>query len=512
MPISQSSQVFSLVKSLTKAEKKNFRLYAKRIQDSGDLLFLRLFDLLDKQKELSEYDLLENLGSISKSQFSNLKRHLYSQIIASLRILHKEKRANFKVREYLDYAYILYGKGLYLQALKILKKAKVLAEKHHLIYLQLTIIEYEKTIETRHITRSGSNKAELLIKESLRMQGEANHLVRLSNVRIQMHAKYLQYGHVRSTKEAQEIRAYYHAQIDPIDLDSLGFMERIYYVQSRVWYNYILLDFHSCLKYAIQWVSILENNSNMVSRDFDLYMRGYHYVLTTANHIGDKEVHALYLGKFEEFRKETYAKFNPNSQILSFLYVHTGRLNNIILLGDFKSAEKIINSSLNRIRRYRYKLDNHKIMVFYYKFAWIYLSLKNVSKAIYYLNEIINNEQNKLREDLQNYSRILHLICHYELENFDLFEYLLKTYSNYFNRKKGVNIFLQNAINMFNVLKSTPKMSHKDIMKEYLDVFKEIKQDRYEQRALVYMDIISWLESKINGQSIEDVIRSKNLS
>ena len=144
MPISQSGQVFNLIKSLTKAEKRQFRLYTKRKQDSGDLLFIKLFDILEKQKEFNEENVLSGLGNINKTQFSNLKRHLYSQIISSLRIIHKEKRANFKVREYIDFAHILYGKGLYLQSLKILKKARVLAKKHHLIYMLLAIIEFEK--------------------------------------------------------------------------------------------------------------------------------------------------------------------------------------------------------------------------------------------------------------------------------------------------------------------------------------------------------------------------------
>ena len=144
MPISKSEHVLNLIKSLSKAEKRNFRIYAKRIQNSEELLFLRLFDLVDKQKSFDEQEIYANLGLTDRVQFSNLKRHLYTQIIASLRMLFKEKGANYKVREYVDYAYILYGKGLYLQALKILKKAKEMAKKHHLIYLQLTIIEFEK--------------------------------------------------------------------------------------------------------------------------------------------------------------------------------------------------------------------------------------------------------------------------------------------------------------------------------------------------------------------------------
>lgn len=509
MPISQSEQVFKLIKSLTTAEKRNFRMYAKRIQAKQDLLFLKLFDILDRQKELKEDLIREELGNLSKMQYSNLKRHLYSQIIASLRLIFREKGANFKVREYIDYAYILYGKGLYLQALKILKKARELAEKHHLIYMQLSIVEFEKKIETRHITRSGSNHALQLREESISIQDNANHLVKLSNLRIQMHAKYLQYGHVKTQEEAKEIRAYYHKEIAPIDLNTLGLMERIYYVQSRVWYNFILLDFRSCMKHAREWVRLLEHNPTMRERDYDLYMRGFHYVLTSANHIRDYNIHEAYLNRFETFRTSHYKKFNTNSQILSFLYVHTARLNNIMLKGQFDRAEPFIQSSLSRIRKYRMKLDDHRIMVFYFKFAWIYLGAGRPDRSIYFLNRIINNELNKLREDIQNYARILMLICHYESGNIDILQYLISTYSAYFKRKTVSNDFIINVTGMFTELKSKAPMEHKQILLRYHPYFLSIKKDPYEHRTLDYVDILSWIESKIANCSLKELIQKK---
>jgi len=507
MPISNSIQVFNLIKSLTKAEKRNFRLYSKRILDSNELMFLRLFDLMDKQKSLDDNQLKEQMGKIANSQYSNLKRHLYKQIISSLRMLHKEKQANFKVRELLDFTYILYGKGLYLQALKILRKAKILAGKHHLIYMQLTLLELEKKIESRHITRSGSNQASLLISESQLIQEDANHLVRLSNLRIKIHGKYLQNGHVRNAKEAEETRSFYHNQINSIDLEALGLMERIYYVQSRVWYNYILLDFNSCLKYAKEWVSLLEENPTMIKRDVDLYMRGYHYILTASIHIKDKKTHAHYLEKFEAYRKNSYKQFNANSQILSFLYVHSGRLDSISLNGRFDNAGKIMQKSINRIRKYNFKLDSHRVMVFYYKFAWIYFGMANISKSIIYLDKIINNELHKLRQDLQNYARIMKLMCHYELGNIDILEYLVKTYSNYFDRKKGLNTFLQHAMKLFKELRSKGRSDHKTIFKKYLKIFLELSEAPYEKRAFVYLDIISWVESNIKNKPLKLIIQ-----
>jgi len=310
MPISQSKQIFNLIKSLTKAEKRNFKVYAKRLNSSDDQMFLRLFDVVDKQKDLDDDHIIKGLKNITKAQYSNLKRHLYAQILASLRMLHKEKKVNFKVREFIDYAYILYGKGLYLPALKILSKARKLAQKHHLVYMQLTIVEFEKSIESRHITRSGSNKALELIGESEGIQKDADYLIKLSNLRLRMYALYLRRGTVQSAEEAESVRNFYHEQIANIDLENLGLVAEINYIQSRVWYNYILLDYKSCMKWAKKWVKSLDANPHMFERDMDLYMRGYHYILTSATHTKDRTTHKKYLAKFEKFRKDKYGLFN----------------------------------------------------------------------------------------------------------------------------------------------------------------------------------------------------------
>lgn len=509
MPISQTDQLFSLIKALTPAEKRNFRLFAKRAYSNHDQLFIRLFDSLEKTKQYDESSLLKRLGNISKTQFSNAKRNLYTQIISSLRLLHKDKRANFKVREYIDYAYILYGKGLYIQALKILEKAKTIAKRHHLIYMQLTIVELQKTIETRHITRSGSNVAHELINESQMIQESANHLVKLSNLRIKMHSKYLEYGHVRNETEANDIEHYYLEEIKDIIPQHLSLMERIFYVQSRVWYNYILLRFDTCLQYAVQWVNLLQDNPAIIERDVDLYLRGYHYILTCAIHTEDVAVHSEYLQKFETFRSAAYGTFNTNSQILSFLYVHTGRLDSLMLQGNFGKADTTILKSLSRIKRYGYKLDDHRIMVFYFKFAWIYLGAGEPAKALHYLNQINNNRLKKLREDLQNYARLLQLMCHYELENFDILQYLINTYDNYFRHKKNLNVFTKVAMQMFSEIKSKGPMDHKLIFERYHERFEITLDTPYEKRALAYIDMISWLESKIKGITLQDVIQMK---
>src|SRR6185295_14160283 len=127
MPISSNDPLHLLIKSLSKSEKRNFKVYAKRLQSNEDSKFLELFDVLDKLSEYNEEKILLKASDISKTQLSNLKAHLYKQILSSLRLNASNQDLDIYLREQLDYAKLLYNKGLYNQSLKMLDKAKVTA-------------------------------------------------------------------------------------------------------------------------------------------------------------------------------------------------------------------------------------------------------------------------------------------------------------------------------------------------------------------------------------------------
>ena len=66
-------------------------------------------------------------GIIKKVQLSNLKSYLYKQILVSIRLNIPSQNIRYQLREQIDFAAILYNKGLYKQSLKILDKTKILA-------------------------------------------------------------------------------------------------------------------------------------------------------------------------------------------------------------------------------------------------------------------------------------------------------------------------------------------------------------------------------------------------
>ncbi|MBK7806863.1 MAG: hypothetical protein IPJ51_11240 [Saprospiraceae bacterium] len=496
MAISQSDQLFQLVKSLTKAEKRNFTFYSTRIQEADSLKYIQLFELMDKQKELNDHQILTKLKGIDKVQYSNLKRHLYKQLMTSLRMIHIQKKTDIQVREYLDYVDILYGKGLYLQSLKILDKAKILADKSNNDLLYLAILETEKNIESRHITRSGPDIVPDLIAKSEEKIKIIDSTAKLSNIRILLHSHYIKNGHVKNQDELEKFVREYQWVKDYHKKENLTYHEKIYLYQSLVWYYYIILDFENCLIYAENWVNLFQQSPDLISEDPDLYMRGYHYILTCAYNLRLKDKYDKYLDELENYRDSNYAHFNNNSQIISFLYVHYGRLNKYFLHEKYNEGLKIIPATLKRIQRYKSKLDAHRILVFYFKIAWMHLMAGDNDTAIKYLNQIFQMEVGSLREDIQGYSQLMFLMAHYDAGNYEIMEYLVKGAKMFFAKMQEKNKLQESIIKFFQKIVKLPMHDRKKYIKGFYEDLSKLEEDKFEQRSMLYLDIKPWLAGK----------------
>jgi len=510
MAISKTDELFKLIKSLTKSEKRTFRLFAERIKSSEDLLYMQLFDIMDKQKKLDERAIISKLNNLSTVKYSNAKRHLYEQILTSLRMLNKSKKSNIQIREYIDFVYILYGKGFHMQALKVLQKAKKIARDHRHDFNLITLIELEKLIHSRHITRSESRPIDELIKEASNKIDTLSNRVKLSNLRLSLHKFYIEKGHVRSEEEAQEVKHFFEQNIPPMQDVVLGHTEKVLLYQSHVWYYYILNDFENCYNYALQWVQIFQEYGELQTRDINLFLRGYHYLLTCAYNLKKPKEYSLYHQELEVFRKTNYPRFNRNTQIFSFLYAHSGRLNLHFLNGTFEEGVKGIKKTLSRLERYKDKLDKHKVMIFYYKIAWMHFGNNEPSKSIKYLNHILDMTNVSLRSDIQAYARLMFLMVHYELDNSTLLSSLIRSYSAFFTKKNLDNKVQTCFLKFFKTIIKTPEFERKDVMKKYLIELETLEANKYEQRAFLYLDCISWLYSKIERRSIGEVIRERN--
>ena len=495
----QSDLTFSLVKRCTKAEKRNFRLYAGRLKSNSTGKFIQLFELMCKMEVYDDRKLRKELGNLRADQLSNLKRHLLKQLLTSLRLLYPKRSIDVRIREKIDYANILYDKGMYMHALQLLEKSSLLAEEHNRDLLLLEILEAIKFIEERHITRSRSKpkKLESLVDDAERISQHLTHVIQLSNLKINIHGYYIKRGHVRNEEDHIKIQEYFAENLPDLNMDQLTFFEKIYLHQSYMWYHYILLDWEKCLKHAEIWITAFDNESIMIPQDPALYMRGLSYSLTCMYNLSMKERFGQRLNKYKHFVSEYQDVFSQSDQIINDIYLSTQRINEFFLNENYEDGVKIVPEIKAIMQKYAGNMDVHRKIVFNYKIAWLYFGNEDYNQAVDHLNIIINLKAGHLREDIQCYARLTQLIAHYELGNTQLLESLVLNVKRFFVKMQDLNEVQRRIFRFFNeelyaeghALLESLHTLRSDIM--------VLKENKYEQRAFQHMEIVRWINNKI---------------
>ena len=115
--------------------------------------------------------------------------------------------------------------------------------------------------------------------------------------------------------------------------------------------------------------------------------------------------------KLEAITKEKWFHMDDNVDGLAFLYIYNNKFNLHFMEGSFKEGLPLIDAVLERLKSYKDRIDEHHIMVFYYKIASMYFGAGENKKCIQFLEKIISNKSLQMREDLLCFSRILNLSC-----------------------------------------------------------------------------------------------------
>jgi len=511
MPNRNTDTLFQLIKSLGKSEKRNFKLYINRNSSGEELKIVQLFDALDKMDGYDEAFLLQKNKSIKKQQLSNLKAHLYKEILSSLRLITDESNIDIQLHEQMDYARILYNKGLYLQSLKVLDKMKEQAK----IYNQLTYLQqalfFEKKIEGLYITRSLKNRAEALSKEADEVNNSLSNVSKLSNLALQLYGWYIKNGFARDAAEEEAVRNFLNDNLPGTMQQFTGFYEKLYLYQCYCWKAFIRQDFLMYYRYTQKWVDIFEEEPYMIAIESGHYIKGMHNLMGAHFNLGNYQKLNDTLEQFEKFCTSKTVQQNQNNLIQCFIYYSISLLNKHFISGNFSEGLLLVKDIEEKLKEYELYLDRHRILVIYYKIACMYFGAGDFETTIDYLNKIINWKVD-LRNDLQCYARLLHLITHYELGNFQLLEYLAKSVYRFMAKMQNLSVVEEEMFKFLRKALTVPANKLKPEFEKLLNKLKQFEHKRFETRAFMYLDVISWLESKINNVPVQEITQRKYMA
>ena len=508
MPNRIADELYQLIKSLEKGEKRNFKLYVSRNISSDELKIITLFDAIDKMEVYDEELILKKNPTIQKQQLSNLKAHLYKQILASLRLIRNDQSVDIQLHEMLDHARILYNKGLYHQSLKMLQKIKELANSYNQMTFWVQALFFEKKIETLHITRSFDDRAEMLAKEMDELSARLSMVGKLSNLALQLYGWYIKNGHVRDDKDVASVKLFYKKNMPEFAHEFTGFYERLYLSQSQAWYGFILQDMLSYYKHCARWVDLFDKEPNMIKIEPQQYIKGMHNLLNAHFMLRNDKKFEIDLERFESFCSSKDGEANINNRVQGFVYLYLAKINKHFLQGSFSEGLQLVPEIEEKLKMFELQLDKHRTLVFYYKIACLYFGYGDYEKCVEYLNKIIHWRAD-LRTDIQCYARLLHLISHYEIGNDMIIESQVKSVYRFMSNMKNLSSVETSIFAFLRKVFSLSKQEIKEHLQILFDELNPLENNPLEARSFLYLDILSWLESKLKGVPVQAIIAEK---
>lgn len=265
-------------------------------------------------------------------------------------------------------------------------------------------------------------------------------------------------------------------------------------------------------RYSQKWIDLFHNDPFMIEVETGHYVKGMHNLLNAHFDLRNFEKFEVTLKQFEEFAKTPVANQHDNFRTHTSIYINSARLNWHLMRGTFKEGLSIVPEIEAKLTEYALFVDSHRILVFNYKIASLYFGSGDYSTSIDYLQKIMHGQANMdLRIDLQCYARLLHLLAHYELGNYELMESLTKSVYRFMAKMKNLTVVEEE---MFKFLRHSFKVSPRELKPEletFLTKIKHLERNRFETRAFAYLDIISWVESKVYEKPLGTVIYEKYL-
>jgi hypothetical protein len=508
----KSDHLFRLIKTLSKGEKRFFKLYVSRLSDSSTKKFIILFNAIDKQKIYDEDLILSKEKTLHPKQFSNLKAHLYYQLLKCLKLCNSNNLDTINIMELLDYARILYSKGLYKECIKMIDKVKKMAMENDYSILLLEILDLEKLVIPRTLNAGNERRVNQVITETVQVAESIKNINIFSNLSLKLNSYYIQTGFIKNKADLEKMTYFFSSSLPTYKENKLSFQEKLYLYNSFIGYYFFIQDFKQAYIYADKLVKLFEAQPTMKKHKLEMYIKALNNLLVAQ--------HKLY--KYNEFvatQKQLVAikrdktlvlTENINLNLFKAIYFH--EINRHFMSGEFKSGTRIVAALESEINKFISRLDKHSVLLFYYKISCLYFGSSNFKTALKWLNKILNEREIKLREDLYSFSRILSLICHFELEHNDLVESTIKSTYRYFIKKGDLTIYQTHILDFLKrILTDGNDRNLKKGLILLKDEMEKLEKNRFEKRAFIYFDIISWLESKIQKRSVQEIIKEKSV-
>jgi len=481
----KSEQLFYLIKSLNKAEKRYFKLFATSSNENNN--YLLLFDAIDKQDIYDENAIKEKFHNKTfVNQLHVTKNYLNQLILKSLRNFHSSISKDAEIKDLLRDIEILLKKELFQQCTQIIEKALKLATLYEKWPDVLNLLDIKRRLL---LNTKGSSQATNDLKQINDLELKA--LLKIEHISMYWDVSANLFSNLPDISRLME-SPYIK---DESKADSL---------QAKTLYHYIW-----------QTLSVVQGNPEQAREKLEkiiqiweeqtnqIYEHPASYLTLLNNLVGlcisnkDYKYAEELIFKIRKMPDRYGLKSNNTIAVKAMLHSYNVELEMCRDTNQIKRGLKVSKDVQKYLEDSALTVPKSYHILVLYQIAYLHYLNDECDKALPFLNEIFSLKANEIRQDIQAYAHLLFLIIHFELGNITLLRYAVESCRRFLKKKRELQNFEKTLLSGFSRLSTISASEYEYqfiILKETLF---EGMSEKEKLNVLDYLNFERWIEKNL---------------
>ena len=500
-----STDLFDLIKSMTKSEKGYFKKSAQLHTIGKKNNYVALFDAILKQEVYDEDAILKKFRKESFAKnFPVAKSYLNDLAVKSLRHYHASSNIYIQVNNLLSNAHILNIKGLNHAALKELKKAGSIAEKYDLPQKKIECLGIELSFQSKRLTHEANQRIDELMQELKEWSARYDNFLHYQEF-YQRAGNIIRASLTKQSPENQQIiENIINDESMKDDALAIGFYAKVAF--HGVWniYHYLMQTPEKAVVHSKKILDLWSSYENIRASQPVAYLSAMNNHLMSVIHLDDMTELGRCIEELDSLKWDS-----PSAQAAVFEHSTLTKLNFLLRTCQYEILAEFVKELEDDLKKFSPQLSKGKDLSFRYCLGIYYVASTQDEAALPWLEEVIDYKHQEFRHDVQDIARLVHLLVHFRLENDLLLDSLVRSYQRYFQGRDRDNLYINWFFKNFNRIRKAVnkeecrerllemKKEHQELLKEHPELGPFGAAFHFEQ----------WIDAQVFDKSMLDVAR-----
>lgn len=488
-----SDSLLGLIGTMSKHEKRYFKLHAAFYNKEEGSSFLQLFEMIERKKPSNGKELLVMAKEEPyNKQFPFVKNQLTEQILDSLAAYHASRKSWFTFQRILSHVDILMDRGLRDHAQRLLVRAEKKALQLEEHWWLIEILHRQRVLAIRHITPDFEREVRHLythMRETLEILLSTMQYREMMDL---MQVLAVRYATTPTKLDGKKMKAIIANPLLQNDKQALSFNAKLAFYNTRGTYALLNGNLHDALQHYRNAVQVWKKHPLLVkerSAHYQSHLLNYLNCLIESN--DEKEFTTV----IREVKKLCSAGNIANIQLHDLWNIE---LLFYINQGNLEHCSKIMGEVERYIAEHRENINPPVLLILCYNCSAYYFLQGRYDKALEYINAIQNENRVELKRDVQEFVRVFSLIAHYELNNTDILDNMIRSAKRFLKKRNTNGVIEHTVLHAIVALLGAcdSKATHRVFTTLYNELAAYLHQCN-EQEPLGLMELLFWSKSKV---------------